>query len=75
MTKSHACDLRMDLVTRYGEELVLKPEIALPEGEISGSMVMGNNALIRFIEVQSRAVDLGGHCQMSKRPDRTCGPA
>ena len=52
MTMDHACSVRMELVTKYGEEIVLKEEIALLDGEIIDSMFMSKKALCRFIEEQ-----------------------
>lgn len=52
MTMEHACDVRMDLVTRYGEEIVLKEKVPLLEGEIIDSMFMSKKALCRFFEEQ-----------------------
>jgi isocitrate dehydrogenase len=52
MTMDHACDVRMDLVTKYGEEIVLKEKTSLLEGEIIDGMFMSKNALCQFIEDQ-----------------------
>ena len=52
MTMDHACDVRMDLVTKYGEEIVLKDRVSLLKGEIIDSMFMSKKALCRFIEDQ-----------------------
>jgi len=48
MAVSHACDVRMDLVTRSGKTLVLKPSIPLLEGEVIDSMFMSKRALCAF---------------------------
>ena len=50
MTLSHACKVRMDLVTRTGKTLVLRPEVALLEGEVIDSMFMSKKALCEFFE-------------------------
>ena len=52
MTLDRACDVRMDLVTKYGEEIVLKEKVALLDGEIIDSMFMSKKALCQFIEEQ-----------------------
>jgi isocitrate dehydrogenase len=60
MTMEKACDVRMDLVTKYGEEIVLKEKVSLLEGEIIDSMFMSKQALCRFIEEQLQdAYDTG----------------
>ena len=60
MTMPRACDVRMDLVTKYGEEIVLKEKVSLLEGEIIDSMFMSKQALCRFIEEQLQdAYDTG----------------
>jgi len=38
MALSHACEVRMDLVTRSGKTLVLRPAVKLLEGEVIDSM-------------------------------------
>ncbi|HUN69790.1 MAG TPA: NADP-dependent isocitrate dehydrogenase [Burkholderiales bacterium] len=50
MTVSHACDVRMDLVTRSGKTIVLRPSIPLLEGEVIDSMFMSKRALCAFFE-------------------------
>ncbi|MGQ0652245.1 MAG: NADP-dependent isocitrate dehydrogenase [Betaproteobacteria bacterium] len=50
MTLSHACEVRMDLVTRSGKTLVLRPAVALIEGEVIDSMYMSKKALCAFFE-------------------------
>jgi monomeric isocitrate dehydrogenase len=40
MTMDHACEVRMDLVTKYGEEILLKEKTPLLAGEIIDSMFM-----------------------------------
>jgi isocitrate dehydrogenase len=52
LTMERACDVRMDLVTKYGEEIMLKEKVSLVEGEIIDSMFMSKNALCAFIEEQ-----------------------
>lgn len=54
MTMDKACSVKMDLVTKYGEEIVLKERTDLLEGEIIDSMFMSKNALCEFIEEQLR---------------------
>ncbi len=50
MTLSHACDVRMDLVTRSGKTIVLRPKVSLLEGEVIDSMFMSKKALCDFLE-------------------------
>jgi isocitrate dehydrogenase len=50
MTMSKACDVKMDLVTKNGEVIVLKKKVALLEGEIIDSMFMSKKALCKFYE-------------------------
>src|SRR6266853_1195930 len=52
MTMPRACDVRMDLVTRDGEVIVLKKKVSLLEGEIIDSMFMSKTALCKFLEDQ-----------------------
>ncbi len=52
MTMDAACDVRMELETKYGEVIVLKEKTSLIEGEIIDSMFMSKKALCRFIEEQ-----------------------
>jgi len=52
MTMERACEVRMDLVTKYGEEIVLKEKVPLLEGEIIDSMFMSKKALCQFLEEQ-----------------------
>ena len=52
MTLDKACSVRMDLVTKYGEVIVLKEQTELLEGEIIDSMFMSKKALCQFIEDQ-----------------------
>ena len=50
LTLSHACDVRMDLVTRSGKTIVLRPKVSLLEGEVIDSMFMSKKALCEFFE-------------------------
>ncbi|NMG15167.1 NADP-dependent isocitrate dehydrogenase [Aromatoleum bremense] len=52
MTLDRARDVKMDLVTRRGETIVLKPKVALLDGEIIDSMFMSKKALCAFYEEQ-----------------------
>jgi isocitrate dehydrogenase len=52
VTLDRARDVRMELVTKSGQTLVLKQKIALKEGEIIDSMFMSRKALIEFYEQQ-----------------------
>ncbi len=52
LTLDHPCEVRMDLVTRYGEEIVLKEKTPLLQGEIIDSMFMSKKALCQFLEDQ-----------------------
>ena len=52
MTMPRACDVRMDLVTKGGATIVLKPVVSLLEGEIIDSMFMSKKALCKFFEEQ-----------------------
>jgi len=49
-TLSHACEVRMDLVTKSGKTIVLKPALPLLEGEVIDSMYMSKKALCEFFE-------------------------
>ena len=50
MTMPGACDVRMDLVTRDGETILLKKKVSLLEGEIIDSMFMSKRSLCKFFE-------------------------
>ena len=50
MTMPAACDVRMDLVTRDGETILLKKKVSLLEGEIVDSMFMSKRSLCKFFE-------------------------
>ena len=52
MTLDRARKVRMELVTRSGQTLVLKPEVALQDAEIIDSMFMSKKALLAFYEEQ-----------------------
>jgi len=50
MTLGRARDVKMELITKSGATLVLKPKVALLEGEIVDSMFMSRKALCAFYE-------------------------
>jgi isocitrate dehydrogenase len=50
MTMTKACDVKMDLVTKSGKTIVLKPKVSLLAGEIIDSMYMSKKALCEFYE-------------------------
>jgi isocitrate dehydrogenase len=50
MTLDRARDVKMELITKSGTTLVLKPKVALQEGEIVDSMFMSRKALCEFYE-------------------------
>ncbi|EEA03395.1 isocitrate dehydrogenase, NADP-dependent [Burkholderia sp. H160] len=52
MTLDHARDVKMEIVTKSGKTLVLKPKVALLDGEIIDSMFMSRKALLAFYEEQ-----------------------
>jgi len=52
MTISGARDVKMELVTRSGQTIVLKQKVALQDGEIIDSMFMSRKALLAFYEQQ-----------------------
>ena len=52
MTLDRARNVKMDLVTKSGETIVLKPKVSLQDGEIIDSMFMSKNALCEFYEEQ-----------------------
>jgi isocitrate dehydrogenase len=54
MVMPHACDVRMDLVTKSGKTIVLKEKVSLLEGEIIDSMYMSKKALCKFYEDEIR---------------------
>jgi len=50
LTLAKPCDVKMDLVTKSGKTIVLKPKVSLLEGEIIDSMFMSKKALCKFYE-------------------------
>ena len=52
MTMDKACDVRMELTTKSGKTVVLKPKVSLMAGEIVDSMFMSKKALCEFYEEQ-----------------------
>lgn len=52
MTLDRARDVKMELVTTSGKTIVLKPKVALLDGEIIDSMFMSKKALCDFYEEQ-----------------------
>ena len=52
MTVAKARDVKMELVTTSGKTIVLKPKVALLDGEIIDSMFMSKKALCDFYEEQ-----------------------
>ena len=52
MTLDRARDVKMEFITKSGQTIVLKPKVALLEGEIIDSMFMSRKALLDFYEKQ-----------------------
>ena len=52
MTLDKARDVKMELVTKSGKTMVLKPKLSLLAGEIIDSMYMSKKALCEFFEEQ-----------------------
>ena len=52
MTLDRARDVKMELVTKSGETIVLKPKVSLQDGDIIDSMFMSKKALCEFYEEQ-----------------------
>ena len=52
LTLDKARDVKMELLTKSGKTLVLKPKLSLLEGEIIDSMYMSKKALCEFYEAQ-----------------------
>jgi isocitrate dehydrogenase len=52
MTLDQARDVKMELITKSGKAVVLKPKLALLAGEIIDSMFMSKKALCEFYETQ-----------------------
>jgi len=50
MTLDKARDVKMELVTKTGKSIVLKPKVSLLAGEIIDSMFMSKKALLAFYE-------------------------
>ena len=50
MTLDRARDVKMELITKSGKTLVLKPKVALQAGEVIDSMFMSKKALCEFYE-------------------------
>src|SRR5574343_189885 len=50
MTLDRARNVKMELITNSGETIVLKPKVALQDGEIIDSMFMSKKALCDFYE-------------------------
>ncbi|MCB1915807.1 MAG: NADP-dependent isocitrate dehydrogenase, partial [Rhodocyclaceae bacterium] len=50
MTLDRARDVKMELITKSGKTVVLKPKVALQDGEIIDSMFMSKQALCDFYE-------------------------
>ncbi|SAK55507.1 isocitrate dehydrogenase [Caballeronia glebae] len=60
VTNDKAREVRMELVTKRGETIVLKPKVKLQDGEIVDSMFMSKKALVEFYEEQMQdAFDTG----------------
>lgn len=52
LTVQGARDVKMELITKSGQTIVLKPKVALQDGEIIDSMFMSRKALLEFYEQQ-----------------------
>jgi len=52
MTLDKARDVKMELITRSGKTVVLKPKVSLQDREIIDSMFMSKKALLEFYEQQ-----------------------
>ena len=52
LTLDRAREVKMELITKSGKTLLLKPKVALLEGEIIDSMFMSKKALCAFYEEQ-----------------------
>ncbi|AKU13166.1 Isocitrate dehydrogenase, NADP-dependent [Azoarcus sp. CIB] len=52
MTLDRARNVKMELITKSGKAVVLKPKVALLDGEIVDSMFMSKKALYEFYEAQ-----------------------
>ncbi|MFX8813176.1 NADP-dependent isocitrate dehydrogenase, partial [Acinetobacter baumannii] len=47
-----ARDVKMELITKSGKTIVLKPRVSLQDGEVIDSMFMSKKALLAFYEEQ-----------------------
>jgi len=52
MTLDKARDVKMELITKSGKTIVLKPKVSLLDGEVIDSMFMSKKALLEFYENQ-----------------------
>jgi len=52
MTLDRARNVKMELVTKGGDTIVLKPEVTLDDGDVIDSMFMSQKALCEFYEAQ-----------------------
>ena len=52
ITLDRARDVKMELVTKGGEAIVLKPKVSLDDGDVIDSMFMSKKALCAFYEEQ-----------------------
>jgi isocitrate dehydrogenase len=52
MTVQGAREVKMELITKSGQTIVLKPKVALQDGEIIDSMFMSRKALLEFYQQQ-----------------------
>jgi isocitrate dehydrogenase len=52
MTLDKARDVKMELITRSGKAIVLKPKVSLQDREVIDSMFMSKEALLEFYEQQ-----------------------
>ncbi|SEA38686.1 NADP-dependent isocitrate dehydrogenase [Variovorax sp. YR216] len=52
MTLDRARDVKMELITKSGKTIVLKPKVALQDREVIDSMFMSKKALLDFYEQQ-----------------------
>ncbi len=50
LTLDTACDVKMELTTKSGQTIVLKPKVSLKAGEVIDSMFMSKKALVEFYE-------------------------
>jgi isocitrate dehydrogenase len=52
MTLDRACDVKMELKTKSGKTIVLKPKVSLRDGDVIDSMFMSVKALCEFYEAE-----------------------